>query len=129
MTFHSFQVLNIPHCIVQIIEHFRHHRKFYCAALVWGKLERNYSTGILNLGASKTLKRGQRDLKDDMKAAEWGEARAFSKEGQLVIEMSRVLSQRGIPNIQRGVLHPILPIPFVANIQEILHTQLWVSGI
>lgn len=64
-----------------------------------------------------------------MKAAEWGEARAFSKDGQLVIEMSRVLSQRGIANIQCGVLHPIPPTPFVANIQEILHTQPWVNGI
>lgn len=52
--------------------------------------------GILNLGASKILKRGQGNLKDDMKAAEEEKARAFSKEGQLVIEMSRVLSQRGI---------------------------------
>lgn len=70
------QVLNshmwVPHCIVQIIEHFHYHRKFYCAALLWGKLERNYSMGILNLGANKTLKRGQGDLKDNMKAAEWG---------------------------------------------------------
>lgn len=133
MTFHSFQVLNghmwVPHFIVQIIEHFHHHRKFYCAALLWGKIERKYSMGILNLGASRTFKRRQGDLKNNMKAAEWGEVRAFSKDGQLVIEMSRVLSQRGIPNIQCGVLHPIPPTLFVANIQEILHTQPWVSGI